>query len=113
MTKALFDTFKFVKRMQAAGVPSAQAEVLSEALVSNLQGLATKEDLNHAIGDVRKDIGILRKEVDFKIERSTFSVRQEMAAHKLSIVKWMIGLAIAQMGLIIGISNFFAMKLAG
>lgn len=135
MTMALFDTLRFVKRMQAAGVPSAQAEaqaeVLSETFASNLQGLATKEDLlatkadlNHAIGDLRKDtdtkyqilrkdIDALRQEVDFKIERSTFSVQQKMDAHKFALVKWMIGLAIAQLGLVIGALNFFAMKLAG
>ncbi|GAM52868.1 hypothetical protein [Mycoavidus cysteinexigens] len=125
---ALFDTLKFVKRMQAASMPSAQAEAeaefLSEIFASNLQELATKEDLNHAIGDLRKDtdakyeilrkdIDALRKEVDFKIERSTFSVQQKMDTHKFALIKWMIGLAIAQLGLVIGALNFFAMKFAG
>lgn len=128
MAMALFDTLKFVKRMQAAGMPSAQAEAeaefLSEIFASNLQELATKEDLNRAIGDLRKDtdakyeilrkdIDALRKEVDFKIERSTFSVQQKMDTHKFALIKWMIGLAIAQLGLVIGALNFFAMKFAG
>ncbi|MCX8565843.1 MAG: Protein of unknown function (DUF1640) [Glomeribacter sp. 1016415] len=128
MAMALFDTLKFVKRMQAAGMPSTQAEAeaefLSEIFASNLQELATKKVLNHAIGDLRKDtdakydilrkgIDALRKEVDFKIERSTFSVQQKMDTHKFALIKWMIVLAIAQLGLVIGALNFFAMKFAG
>tara|TARA_B100002003_G_scaffold184949_1_gene173334 strand:+ start:2347 stop:2907 length:561 start_codon:yes stop_codon:yes gene_type:complete len=40
-----FDTLKFVRRLEEAGVPSKQAEVLTEAFNVNLESLVTKEHL--------------------------------------------------------------------
>ncbi len=44
-----FDTYKFVRRLEAAGVPikqaEVQAEVLTEAFNVNLESLVTKEFL--------------------------------------------------------------------
>lgn len=49
MTTTTFDTHKFVRRLEAAGVPleqaEAQAEVLTEAFNVNLESLVNKEFL--------------------------------------------------------------------
>lgn len=78
MTTITFDTLKFVERLRAAGVPEgqakAEAEALAEALSSGGQELVTKGDLRVAMSELRADM-----------------------------VKWMVGLALAQMGLLIGI----------
>ncbi|KAG0323270.1 hypothetical protein BGZ97_011021 [Linnemannia gamsii] len=76
MTLVAFDTLKFVKRLQGAGVPvahaEAEAEVLAEIFESNLQQLATKEDLQREIGILRNDMDgkheMLRKDMDAKHE---------------------------------------------
>lgn len=76
MATITFDTHKFIKKLEASGVPSAQAEVLIEVFRESNESaeLASKVDVKLAIADLRADL-----------------------------IKWMIGLALAQMGLLIGI----------
>jgi hypothetical protein len=72
MTATTFDTLKFAKRLEAAGVPAPQAEAFAEA-VREAQGeadLATKADIE--------------------------SLRAEIAAAKASIVQWVAALLVAQ-----------------
>ncbi|GAB5501275.1 MAG: hypothetical protein PsegKO_35860 [Pseudohongiellaceae bacterium] len=45
MSLTTFDTLKFVRRLEQAGVPSRQAEVLTEAFNVNLDTLVTKDYL--------------------------------------------------------------------
>lgn len=85
MTTITFDTLKYVERLRAAGVPDAQAkaeaEALAEALSSGGQDLVTKSDLRVAVSELRGEMKDMRAET----------------------IKWMVGLALAQMGLLIGI----------
>ena len=76
MSSATFDTHKFVQRLRQAGVPEAQAEVMAEALKESQENaeLVTKKDLHIAIADLRTDLK-----------------------------KWGIGLALAQIGLLVSI----------
>lgn len=76
MSTITFDTHKFVKKLEASGVPSAQAEVMIEVFRESQDSaeLATKTDLKLAIADLRADL-----------------------------IKWMVGLALAQFGVLIGI----------
>ena len=79
---ATFDTLKFVHRLRDAGFPEPQAEAISDAF-RDAQGeaeLVTKADLRVAVAEIRADI-----------------------------IKWMVGLALAQIGLLIGI----LLKLSG
>jgi hypothetical protein len=62
---------------------------LAEVFETNLSELATKEDLRHEIGDLCKDMDV--KLVNLKFE----------------LLKWLVGIAIAQAGLLIGILKFF------
>jgi hypothetical protein len=100
MSTLTFDTLKFANRLKTAGVPAGQAEAeadaLSEVLETNLSELATKEDLRHEIGDLRHEM-----------KESASALRQEMSGMKFELLKWMIGLAVAQAGLIIGLLKFF------
>ena len=54
MAQVAFDTLKFVKKLEQAGVPPIQAEALSEAVRESHEAIdvATKRDLD----DVRKDL---------------------------------------------------------
>jgi len=100
MSTLTFDTLKFANQLKTAGVPAthaeAEAKALSEVFETNLSELATKEDLHREIGDVRHEISDLRKDIDAKL-----------ANLKFELLKWLIGLAVAQAGLIIGLLKFF------
>jgi hypothetical protein len=71
-----FDTLKFVESLEAGGFTHQQAKAAAQAFAgAQSEGdLVTKADLKIAISDLRADI-----------------------------IKWVIGLALAQMGLTIGV----------
>ncbi len=76
MATITFDTLKFANRLKEAGVPAAQAEAEASAIADALvsSDLVTRSDLQVAIAELRADI-----------------------------IKWMVGLALAQVGLLVGI----------
>ncbi|CAK0743399.1 DUF1640 domain-containing protein [Gammaproteobacteria bacterium] len=86
MTAITFDTLKFVERLTTAGVPEAHAkaeafalrDILTESLDTTL---ATKADVER---------------VETKLERV-------IAELKYDLLKWIVGLALAQFGLLVGV----------
>ncbi len=64
MASAIFDTHAFVKRLTAAGMPEAQAEILAEenALLLGEQ-LATKHD----VALLRTDIERLKEQLTIRL----------------------------------------------
>jgi hypothetical protein len=83
MATVTFDTHKFVKTLEEAGVPELQAEAFSTAVRESHEAadLATKGD----IADLRHEI------------------KESAANIKFELLKWMIGIAIVQAGLLISI----------
>jgi len=64
-----FNTHAYVKRLVAAGVPEAQAEVQAEALSEiDLANLATKDDLRQGLQSVREDLRSLEEGMNTKLE---------------------------------------------
>jgi hypothetical protein len=79
MTALAFDTLAYVKRLKAAGVPEAQAEVQAEVLAEIVKDqLATKQDL---------------RELELRLET-------KLAETKAEIIRWTIGTGIFQTALI-------------
>jgi len=78
MSTLTFDTLKFSERLIAAGVPDAHAKAeaaaLSEVLEIHLKDVMTKDHLDYKLAEVKADL-----------------------------IKWVVGLALAQSGLLIGI----------
>ena len=78
MASLSFDTLKFAERLIAAGVPDAQAKAeaaaLAEVLEINLKDIVTKDHLDYKLAEVKADL-----------------------------IKWVVGLALAQSGLLVGI----------
>jgi len=107
MSTLTFDTLKFANRLKTAGVPAVQAEAeadaLSEVLETNLSELSTKTDLREVETGLRHEIGDLRKDMDARFA----GVDAKLEKMKFELLKWMIGLTIAQAGLIIGLLKFF------
>jgi uncharacterized membrane protein (DUF106 family) len=95
MVTITFDTLGFFERLKAAGVPEAQAKVQVEAMQdivkaydeSSRKDLATKGDIQ----DVRKEIQDMRKEIQ--------DVKHE-------ILKWTMGMLVAQSALIVAVISY-------
>ncbi len=79
MSTITFDTLKFTKTLEKAGVPAAQAEAIAEAFkdASGEAEVATKRDIEKLEGKI--------------------------AEMKFDLLKWIVGLALAQFGILIGI----------
>ena len=92
MTAITFDTLAYVKTLREAGVPEPQAEAqagaLAEALRQNMGEPATKTDLRELELATRADLRELELRLDARLE-----------AMKGDLLKWVIGLFIAQVGL--------------
>jgi hypothetical protein len=89
----MFDTLKFVETLKEAGVPEPQAKAFSTAVRESHEAtdLATKGDL---------------RELELRIDTRFEKVRTDMTDLKFELLKWMIGLAIVQVGLLITILRF-------
>ncbi len=71
MSTITFDTLKFVKELESAGVPDAQAEAqaraLSNVLETNVKDLVTKSDLEHQVEMIRRDIQEMEMRLTIKL----------------------------------------------
>ncbi len=76
MTTLTFDTLKFANKLKAAGVPEKQAEAEAEALA-----------------DVMSEA----------VKASDLATKNDLHDLELRVTKWVIALALAQIGLLMGI----------
>ncbi|MBI5439408.1 MAG: DUF1640 domain-containing protein [Nitrosomonadales bacterium] len=76
MSTVTFDTLKFVETLKESGIEDKQAKAIAAAYqnASDDQELATKQDMKMALTEMKYDL-----------------------------LKWIIGLALAQFGVLIGI----------
>jgi hypothetical protein len=75
MATVVFDTLKFVERLKAAGVPEAQAKAMVEA---------QQEALSESVA-------------------TQLATKIDLAELRLDVIKWIVGLALAQISLLVGI----------
>ena len=72
MALTTFDTHKFVRRLEQAGVPTeqaeVQAEVLTEAFTVNLESLVTKEHLDSRLDTRFAEQDVRFAELEVKID---------------------------------------------
>lgn len=88
MTAITFDTFKFVEKLKAAGVPEGQAKAEVEAL---------QEALGTAEVATKRDIERLEAKLDTRFERIDGELR---------LNRWMLGMLLAGV-LSLVIKSFF------
>lgn len=107
-----FDTLKFVETLIAAGVPEAHAKAqlkaMSNAFSTNIQNLATEQDLKELesaleakLDKVATNWNIRIDRVDAKLDKTEAELRGE-----LILVKWMLGFLLAGVLTLI-IKSFF------
>jgi hypothetical protein len=98
MSVAVLNTHAFVKRLTAAGMPEAQAEVLADEQVRSnderLVDLATKADIANMA--TRSDIANLATKAELaniamKSDIANLATKAELAELKAEILKWMFG----------------------
>ncbi len=106
-----FDTHRFVKRMTAAGMPVQQAEALAESQVDLLNtNLATKNELAKTESTLRADIAKTNAEIaktNAEIANTESRLRAEIANTEAHLIKWMVGLTMGSVGVMIALFSFF------
>jgi hypothetical protein len=110
MVAVTFDTLKFVKTLQAAGVgmpqAEAQAQVLSEAFATQAQAL--ESSIKTAVGHerissentlVRIESKVDKRftEIDAKMDKrfAEIDIRFAETKGEIALLKWMLGLVVA------------------
>ncbi len=83
MSAVTFDTLKFVKTLEAAGVEPRQAEAIADAQ--------------------REAFSQLVDASEFATKSDILALRADIAEMKFDLLKWIVGLALAQTGLVVGL----------
>lgn len=121
----LFDTLAYANKLKNAGVPDKQAEAQSEALAHIFDyKAATKKDLqemdihlsakitaldikiDNKVTELNSKIDTKFSEVSSKIESKISELKVEIANMKSDVLKWVIGLLLAQSALLISALKF-------
>jgi hypothetical protein len=96
-----FDTLAYANKLKEAGVPDKQAEAQSEALAHIFDyKAATKKDLQEL--ETRLSIGF-----NTKISSLESKIDTKVSDLKVDVIKWVVGLLLAQYALIISAFKFF------
>ena len=102
---ATFDTLRTARRLKEAGASEPVAEAIAEALRESrefdLAQLATKADLATLGSDLRREIATLRGDLRGEIATLRGELLAKIEGAKVDILKWVIGLMIAQAALIV------------
>ena len=92
MNYTVFDTHAFVKRLTAAGMPEAQAEVLADEQVRLIDDrLATKEDIAKLQAATKEDIAKLQAATKTDLREMELKIDAKIESVKSEIVRWMFG----------------------
>jgi len=97
MLAVTFDTHKFIKTLEEAGVPEPQAEAISTAVRESHEAadVATKGDLRELETNLRHEIRELELRIDTRFGQ--IDIRFEKVHGEMLLLKWMLGLLIAGM----------------
>ena len=100
MATLTFDKLAYVDRLKAAGVGEREARALAEGLDQALrEEVATKTDLTAVKSELAAEIAAVKTELRTEIA----AVRIDLAAVKHDLLRWMVGMAFAQVGLTVAL----------
>ena len=107
MATLTFDKLAYVDRLKAAGMGEREARALAEGLDQALrEEVATKTDLTAVKSELAADIAAVRTElaaVKTELRAEIAAVRIDLAAVKHDLLRWMVGMAFAQVGLTVAL----------
>lgn len=99
------DTHEVVKDLKAAGFNDDQAEAVTRALSKardiDLSNLATKADLTNVA--TKADLANFATKADL----ANLATKVELAELKAELIKWVVGIAFAQIATIVAILKLF------
>jgi len=116
-----FDKLAYVDRLKAAGMGEREARVLAEGLDQALrEEVATKTDLAAVktelaadiaavktdIAAVKTDLVAVKHELQVEIQTVKHGFQVELQTVKHDMLRWMVGVAFAQVGLTVAIIRF-------
>lgn len=97
---ASFDTLTYAKKLKEAGFTDQQAEAQADALRAIVNdNLATKHDIEELRAGTKQDIALVQRD----IKELETRLGRDIAESKADLLKWMVGLLIAQGGLIVAL----------
>ena len=121
----LFDSYAYVRRLRDAGMDEQQAAIQAETFLALAEDrLATKQDIAELKLDIETTKAELKRDIaesnvrialveanlkrdlaslDGKVETTKESLRKEIEVAKNETIKWMVGLALAQLAMMAGI----------
>ena len=121
----LFDSYAYVRRLRDAGMDEQQAAIQAETFMALAEDrLATKQDIAELKRDIEASKAELKRDIaesnvrialveanlkrdlaslDGKVETTKESLRKEIEVAKNETIKWMVGLALAQLAMMAGI----------
>lgn len=115
----VFDTLLYTKKLRDVGVPQPQAEVQAETIKELIANdLATKQDLKELEVALKRDM----KELEVALKRDIAEVKRDMkemeirmtaetvkliSQAKVDMIKWLMGLFLAQTGVIFTLIKFY------
>ncbi|VFM96069.1 MAG: hypothetical protein BECKG1743D_GA0114223_101412 [Candidatus Kentron sp. G] len=94
MTAIAFNTLQFTRRLTQAGASRQLAEATAEAF---------KDACGEAELATKRDIERLEAKIEAKIDRLESRMDVGLAETKNEMIKWGVGLAVAQIALLLGI----------
>ena len=69
MNATVIDTLRYANRLKDAGVETSQAEAMSRAINDELAGgVATKDDLGHAVAELKAEIAEVNAKFDARLD---------------------------------------------
>ena len=98
MAPAAIDTLRYARRLKNAGVPADQAEVMADAIGTELAvQLATKSDLKLMKAEIKADLELMKADLERKITglESTTNARFNKIEGSLALMRWMMGFTLA------------------
>ena len=114
MATLTFDKLAYVDRLQAAGMGEREARALAEGLDQALrEEVATKTDIAAVKTELGAEIAAVKTElraeiatVKTELRAEIAAVRIDLAAVKHDLLRWMVGMAFAQVGLTVALIRF-------
>ena len=93
MSSVTFDTLKFVERLEAGGFSHDQAKAAADAFSDALRdSVVTQAGLHEALQPIKTDVSTIKLDVH---------------GMKYDLLKWMIGIAVAEVAFVLGILGKF------
>jgi hypothetical protein len=107
MATLTFDKLAYVDRLQAAGMGEREARALAEGLDQALrEEVATKTDIAAVKTELAADIAALKTELSADITALKTELSADIAAVKHDVLRWIVGMAFAQVGLTVALIRF-------